>query len=136
MNRVEIAKPLGARVRFQVLHRDRFTCQYCGARAPHVRLEVDHVVPRVRGGSDDPANLVTACFTCNQGKHASELDMPTYDELVRALYTASLIIDCNIHPPIKILCTLSGCFRPIDEIAALTWSVVRRTRFKPVRAEQ
>jgi 5-methylcytosine-specific restriction endonuclease McrA len=29
---------------------------------------VDHVVPLVRGGSDDPSNLVIACVPCNLSK--------------------------------------------------------------------
>ena len=33
-----------------------------------VKLEVDHVHPRSKGGSDSEDNLVTACFDCNQGK--------------------------------------------------------------------
>lgn len=56
------------RLRFEVLRRDGYTCQYCGARAPDVILEVDHVVPETLGGDDDPRNLVTACKDCNAGK--------------------------------------------------------------------
>lgn len=56
-------------LRFQILQRDGFTCQYCGARqADGVALEVDHRTPRSLGGSDDPWNLLTACRDCNQGK--------------------------------------------------------------------
>lgn len=57
-------------VRYAVLRRDQFTCQYCGARAPEVRLHVDHVLPVCRGGGNDPANLKTACAACNLGKGA------------------------------------------------------------------
>ena len=32
------------------------------------RLEVDHVVPVCKGGTNDPSNLVAACFRCNRGK--------------------------------------------------------------------
>lgn len=56
------------RLRFSVLQRDAFTCRYCGASAPDVKLQVDHVVPVALGGSDDPTNLVTACADCNAGK--------------------------------------------------------------------
>jgi 5-methylcytosine-specific restriction endonuclease McrA len=54
--------------RFAVLKRDRFQCQYCGRRAPHCVLEVDHRLAVANGGSDDPSNLVTACRDCNRGK--------------------------------------------------------------------
>lgn len=92
------------KTRFQVLQRDRFTCRYCGRQrvrelpwnelflpgcryhgdmeaalrhlglVPDVELEVDHVIPRADGGTDDLANLVTACRECNRGKGCRSLD--------------------------------------------------------------
>ena len=44
---------LSRRVRFAVLKRDDFRCQYCGAVAPSVTLEVDHVLARANGGNDE-----------------------------------------------------------------------------------
>lgn len=55
-------------LRFKILSRDNFTCQYCGRSAPKVQLEVDHIYPKVRGGQDTPENLITACMECNRGK--------------------------------------------------------------------
>lgn len=59
------------KLRFEVLQRDNFTCQYCG-RSPKVIpglvLEVDHIVPLSAGGTNDLDNLVTACWECNEGK--------------------------------------------------------------------
>jgi 5-methylcytosine-specific restriction endonuclease McrA len=63
-------------LRFRILQRDGFRCRLCGlARddSPDVRLEVDHIVPRSRGGSNDPDNLWVLCFSCNRGKHARVL---------------------------------------------------------------
>ncbi len=54
--------------RFQILRRDKFTCQYCGAKAPDAALHVDHVKPVVDGGDNSPANLIAACVRCNLGK--------------------------------------------------------------------
>lgn len=56
------------RLRFEILRRDDHTCRYCGAKAPDVKLTVDHVTPRALGGRDEPDNLVTACQPCNTGK--------------------------------------------------------------------
>ena len=61
-------KPLSKAIRFEVFKRDKFTCQYCGASAPEVILEVDHIKPVSKGGTDDILNLVTACRDCNRGK--------------------------------------------------------------------
>lgn len=54
--------------RWTVLNRDDFTCQYCGRSAPHVVLQVDHVVAKAMGGHDGMDNLITSCWQCNQGK--------------------------------------------------------------------
>jgi len=59
---------LSLRKRFFVLKRDDFTCQICGASGKGVRLEVDHIVPVSKGGTNDLANLQTLCFNCNRGK--------------------------------------------------------------------
>lgn len=64
------------RLRYEVLRRDNHACHYCGAKAPDVKLTVDHVVPVALGGTDDPTNLVAACDTCNGGKTSSNPDAP------------------------------------------------------------
>ena len=51
--------------RFNVFLRDRFTCQYCGARED---LTFDHVVPRSKGGVTSWENVVAACSGCNLRK--------------------------------------------------------------------
>lgn len=56
------------KIRFEVLKRDNFTCQYCGAHGEGVVLEVDHIIPISKGGTSDMGNLSTACFDCNRGK--------------------------------------------------------------------
>ena len=55
-------------LRTKILKRDRSTCQACGARAPEVELEVDHIIPVSKGGTDDEKNLTTKCRDCNRGK--------------------------------------------------------------------
>jgi len=55
-------------LRWSVLSRDQFTCQYCGRRPPQTELRVDHVLPRAKGGTDSLANLTTSCYECNAGK--------------------------------------------------------------------
>lgn len=53
-------------MRVFILERDNFTCVYCGEK--NKPLEVDHVMPRSRGGLDTETNLVCACITCNRSK--------------------------------------------------------------------
>ena len=63
-------EPIPAQLRFKVLQRDGFRCQYCGrtAREDGVVLHADHVVPVVAGGETNEGNLLTACAACNLGK--------------------------------------------------------------------
>jgi hypothetical protein len=68
---------ISKRLRYEVLRRDNFACRYCGATAPDAKLVVDAVTPEALGGSHrDPANLVTACDPCNNGKSSSAPDAP------------------------------------------------------------
>ena len=69
-------------VKMYVRTRDRYTCQYCGVVRPP-DLEVDHILPRSRGGTDRPDNLVAACHTCNAAKGnqtAAEFGHPRVQE--------------------------------------------------------
>lgn len=66
-------KAIPKSLRFEVFKRDSFTCQYCGRSAPDVLLEVDHIIPVSKGGTDDLLNLVTSCRDCNRGKSAKLL---------------------------------------------------------------
>jgi len=60
-------------LRYKILKRDRFTCKSCGARAPDVELEVDHIIPVSKGGKElDESNLETKCKDCNRGKSNKE----------------------------------------------------------------
>lgn len=61
-------KPISKKAKFEILKRDSFKCQYCGKEAPAVILEVDHIRPVCKGGSNDLFNLITACYDCNRGK--------------------------------------------------------------------
>jgi len=66
-------------LRWTILNRDKFTCQYCGRQAPDVILHVDHKIAKIVGGSDDESNLITACAACNIGKNLEPLGIPSID---------------------------------------------------------
>jgi len=72
-----IERSISPQLRNEILERNGFTCQQCGAAAgdpdPYtpgrkVRLHVDHIVPIAQGGTDDRDNLRALCSTCNQGR--------------------------------------------------------------------
>jgi hypothetical protein len=71
-------------VRQYVLAKVGRTCAYCGATG--VPLQIDHIVPKSRGGSDRVSNLALACRPCNQAKGtqtAAEFGYPELEALAR-----------------------------------------------------
>ena len=79
----EYTSPLIKTVKYSrrnIYNRDRFQCQYCGNKRSEFRaamqkgtfkqglLNLDHVVPRSRGGESSWTNVVTSCTWCNTDK--------------------------------------------------------------------
>jgi ATP-dependent DNA helicase RecQ len=55
-------------LRHQVLRRDGWRCQSCGAMS---NLEVHHKEFRSQSGDDSEPNLITLCTTCHGSMHRS-----------------------------------------------------------------
>ena len=74
-----------------------YKCEYCGKDLKasvdnYISGQVDHIIPRSKGGTNDPCNLADSCWQCNflkrawdprkiAGAHASR------DELIRVVQT-------------------------------------------------
>jgi 5-methylcytosine-specific restriction endonuclease McrA len=53
----------------------RFRCQNCSYYSINWNeLALDHIIPRVRGGSDESHNRYVLCRSCNSSKHSMTLD--------------------------------------------------------------
>ena len=52
----------------ELMKRQDNTCVYCGYRRIARTLDIDHMIPAVRGGSNDESNLQVICRPCNQRK--------------------------------------------------------------------
>ncbi len=63
LSKYEIREWLGAKF--------GWACTYCGAT--DTPLQIDHIQPKSRGGSDQLSNLTLACVSCNQSKNSSDL---------------------------------------------------------------
>ena len=63
---------LSGSLRYEVLRRSGFRCNQCGISADKRALEVDHIMPRKHGGTDDLTNLQALCFKCNASKGARD----------------------------------------------------------------
>lgn len=66
MVRPTIPSEMDRRIRAAALNR----CGYCLSpqRLVMARLEIEHIIPRAKGGSDDELNLWLACPICNRHK--------------------------------------------------------------------
>ena len=58
------------KLRFEIFKKDNFRCVYCGKTPEeyNIKLHLDHILPRSKGGEDVISNLRTSCSQCNLGK--------------------------------------------------------------------
>lgn len=65
-----------SKLRMYIKERDNFTCKFCGNSThaePNLLLEVDHIIPVVKGGCTEESNLQTLCWKCNRSKSSKIL---------------------------------------------------------------
>jgi 5-methylcytosine-specific restriction endonuclease McrA len=102
---LEEAKPVPAfqrsiskELRAQILDRNGFTCQMCGAAAGEAhpydssrktRLHIGHIVDKSLGGTDEYANLRAICSVCNEGAANLTADRPSALKLLAQLRRSS-----------------------------------------------
>ena len=106
VRRTVFSRSVSGRVRSQVLERNGYTCQMCGAaagdtddRGRHVRLHIGHIQDRSHGGRDDLSNLRALCSSCNEGAKNIVQEPPSWTWLLSQIRRA----------------------RRDDQIAALNW---------------
>jgi len=63
---IHLRRPKLPLTKRNILKRDNYTCQYCGAK--NKQMTTDHVIPKRLGGKDSWDNLVCACVKCNSQK--------------------------------------------------------------------
>src|SRR6266850_3146835 len=73
---------ISADSRSQVRERAQNACEYCRLHqddSPLAALHVEHIVPKIHGGSDDLTNLALACIDCNlhKGTNLTGIDPET-----------------------------------------------------------
>ena len=70
-NNRKARKTINNSLKYDVMKRDCFKCQYCGkspANDVGVELQIDHILPVSKGGTNEIENLKTICKDCNIGK--------------------------------------------------------------------
>jgi len=88
--------------RRNLMLRDGWRCQYCGRRGSPRELNVDHVLPRCRGGDDSWENLVASCHSCNRKKGRRtprEAEMPLLSVPVRPRWSTAAQITMSVQSP-------------------------------------
>jgi 5-methylcytosine-specific restriction endonuclease McrA len=86
--------------RYNIYARDKNTCQYCGKQFNKSDLNLDHVLPRSRGGQTTWENIVCCCISCNRkkgGDTPKEAAMKLIRQPVKPHWTECLNISLK-HP--------------------------------------
>ena len=82
--------------RLAIYIRDNFCCAHCQRDlrdiqpGEKVRIELDHIIPVSKGGSNHAHNLVTSCSTCNLARSDKDLEVvhPLYSNQIRIINQA------------------------------------------------
>lgn len=101
---------ISLQLRNEILERNGYTCQLCGAGPGdsdpfnpnrRVRLHVDHVVPLSQGGSADRSNLRVLCSACNLGRSNIEAPSESARNILARIRRCSRTVQREIYEVLK-----------------------------------
>jgi len=83
---------------YSIFSRDDFTCIYCGKNSiqDSIQLELDHIIPKSKGGGELASNIITSCKSCNRSKNANVFDDNRLAEITNVVRRRCL--DASISP--------------------------------------
>jgi hypothetical protein len=105
-----IGRGISPQLRNEILERNGFTCQLCGAGAGDpdpfnpgrkLRLHIDHIVPISQGGTNDKGNLRVLCSACNQGRSNIQTASETARNLLARIRRAPRHVQREIYDALK-----------------------------------
>lgn len=92
--------PVPDSVRYQVLKESGGRCALCGVTKKDSPLDVDHIIPRNRGGSNDMSNLQVLCSKCNRSKRDKDdtdfRNGPPNDKVESCIFCSKEIVTRSI----------------------------------------
>jgi hypothetical protein len=79
---------ISAAVRSIVHNRLNGCCEYCWSQVDFSpdSFSVEHIIPRIKGGTDDLENLALACQGCNNNKFTATESIDPISGLITPLY--------------------------------------------------
>ena len=67
-HRARDAKPISGSLRYDVLAKAKGRCMACGISREERAFDIDHIIPRNKGGKTELSNLQALCYKCNSEK--------------------------------------------------------------------
>jgi hypothetical protein len=105
-----IGQGISPQLRNEILERNGYTCQLCGAgpgdpdpfnRSRKVRLHIDHIVPRSHGGSEEKGNLRVLCSACNHGRANIQTPSETARNILARIRRVPRSVQKEIYASLK-----------------------------------
>lgn len=98
-------------IRLQIYNKYDCRCAYCGTKLEYKELQVDHIKPRLHGGSDDIENLNPSCRSCNFYKSTFTIDQfRSYMATLHERVVKSFIVRLAIKYKIATIIPFDGLF--------------------------
>ena len=111
------AKDISGPLQYEVLKRAKERCELCGVSKSIKALQVDHIVPRSKGGLTTLENLQALCYTCNaQKQNKDDTDFRDWPQLYDV--RDGDCVFCNQEPKVTIRNSLAMAFEdkyPVTE---------------------
>ena len=59
-------------LRYRIIKRSGGKCEACGVSSVERAIDIDHIIPKNKGGSNDESNLQALCYKCNRQKRDTD----------------------------------------------------------------
>lgn len=82
-------------LRYRIIKRSGGKCEACGVSSEERAIDVDHIIPKNKGGSNDESNLQALCYKCNRQKR--DTDDTDFHHVKESYYDRNIdCVFCNL----------------------------------------